>query len=64
VRLNVPQFGIEIGVPGYSRPEDNRLHTALALPFRRQREYWRRPNGEPVERDAAVLGPDPGHLEE
>jgi sterol desaturase/sphingolipid hydroxylase (fatty acid hydroxylase superfamily) len=64
VRLNVPQSRIEIGVPGYSRPEDNRLRAALALPFRRQKAYWRRPDGEPVERDAAVLGPDPGHLEE
>lgn len=64
VRLNVPQSRIEIGVPGYSRPEDNRLRAALTLPFRRQKEYWRRPDGEPVERDPRVLGPDPGRLEE
>lgn len=64
VRLNVPQSRIEIGVPGYSRPEDNGLRAALTLPFRRQREYWSRPDGAPVERDPAVLGSDPGRLEE
>ncbi len=64
VRLNVPQSRLTIGVPGYSRPEDNGLAAALALPFRRQREYWRRPDGDTVERDPAVLGTDPGHLEE
>ena len=64
VRLNVPQSCIDIGVPGYSWPEDNHFRAMLALPFRRQREYWRRPDGNPVERDPAVLGPDPEYLEE
>lgn len=64
VRLNVPQARITIGVPGYSRPEDNGLAAALALPFRRQREYWRRADGSVVERDSTALGPDPGRLEE
>lgn len=40
--LNVPQESIVIGVPGYSRPEDNGLLNALLHPFRRQREYWER----------------------
>jgi len=30
-----------IGISGYSRPEDNRFWRALAMPFRRQRDYWR-----------------------
>jgi len=64
VRLNVPQSRITTGVPGYSQPEDNRLAAALSLPFRRQREYWRLPDGSTVARDAADLGADPGHLEE
>ena len=64
VRLNVPQSRIEIGVPGYARPDDNRLGAALALPFRRQREYWRREDGAPVERNPADLGSHPGRLEE
>lgn len=38
--LNVPQSEIQIGVPGYSHPEDNRFINALLMPFRKQREYW------------------------
>ena len=49
--LNVPQSAITIGVPGYSRPEDNRLGNALWMPFRKQRDYWRRPDGSSVRRD-------------
>jgi sterol desaturase/sphingolipid hydroxylase (fatty acid hydroxylase superfamily) len=52
--LNVPQSQIVIGVPGYSDPADNRFWNDLALPFRRQREYWRRPDGTLVRRDAAT----------
>lgn len=40
--LNVPQSAIVIGVPAYSDPADNTLWNALLLPFRRQRDYWRR----------------------
>ena len=63
VRLNVPQSSIAIGVPAYTLPGDDRLWPALTLPFRRQRDYWRRPDGSPVERDPEVLGPDPRRLE-
>ena len=42
--LNVPQSEIKIGVPGYSRPEDNRFINALLMPVRKQREYWPRAN--------------------
>jgi sterol desaturase/sphingolipid hydroxylase (fatty acid hydroxylase superfamily) len=41
--LDVPQSGIVIGVPAYSEPEDNTLWNALLIPFRPQRDYWRRP---------------------
>jgi len=51
LRLNVPQRSIEIGVPGYARPDDNRVRTVLAAPFERQRDYWRRADGTAVERD-------------
>ena len=64
LRLNIPQSGIEIGVAGYSRPEDNRLWHALTLPFRRQRDYWRKDDGTMPERDASVLEPDPRRLAE
>ena len=42
LRLDVPQEAIDIGVPAYARPEDNRVPALLAMPFRRQRDYWRR----------------------
>jgi len=45
LRLNVPQDRIRIGVAGYTRPEDNSPVSVLALPFRRQRDYWRTPQG-------------------
>jgi len=51
-------------VPGYSRPEDNRLWTALSLPFRRQRDYWRRPDGSVVERSPGDLGAKAARLAE
>jgi sterol desaturase/sphingolipid hydroxylase (fatty acid hydroxylase superfamily) len=39
--LDVPQDRIVIGVPGYASETDNRPWSCLAMPFRRQREYWR-----------------------
>ncbi len=52
--LNIPQSQIEIGVAGYSRPDDNRLWHTLTLPFRKQRDYWRRPDGTAPERDTGL----------
>ena len=43
--LNVRQATIIVGVPAYMSGEDNRLLNTLLLPFRRQREYWRRADG-------------------
>jgi sterol desaturase/sphingolipid hydroxylase (fatty acid hydroxylase superfamily) len=63
LRLNIPQSRIAIGVPGYSRPEDHRFLTLLAMPFQKQRDYWRGSDG-PVERDPGQRGPDPARLEE
>jgi sterol desaturase/sphingolipid hydroxylase (fatty acid hydroxylase superfamily) len=63
LRLNVPQAAIAIGVPAYTLADDHRLWPALTLPFRRQRDYWRRPDGTAVERDPASLGPDARRLE-
>ncbi len=53
LKLNVPQSRIVIGVPAYATAEDNRLWSALAMPFRRQRDYWSRPDGTRMERDPA-----------
>jgi sterol desaturase/sphingolipid hydroxylase (fatty acid hydroxylase superfamily) len=52
--LNIPQAEIAIGIPGYSQPDDNRLRNALFMPFRKQRDYWRRSDGTLVERAAPV----------
>jgi sterol desaturase/sphingolipid hydroxylase (fatty acid hydroxylase superfamily) len=52
--LNIPQAEIAIGIPGYSQPDDNRLKNALLMPFRKQRDYWRRSDGTLVERAAPV----------
>jgi sterol desaturase/sphingolipid hydroxylase (fatty acid hydroxylase superfamily) len=49
--LNIPQADIVVGVPAYVHAEDNRLWNALLLPFRRQRDYWRGPDGTVVRRD-------------
>ncbi len=58
LRLNVPQSQVVVGVAGYSLPEDNGILRALAMPFRRQRDYWTRPTGVRVERDDASLESD------
>jgi sterol desaturase/sphingolipid hydroxylase (fatty acid hydroxylase superfamily) len=40
LRLDVPQERIVIGIPGYSRPEDNAVRNVLLGPLRAQRDYW------------------------
>jgi sterol desaturase/sphingolipid hydroxylase (fatty acid hydroxylase superfamily) len=48
--LNIPQAKIEIGVAGYSSLENDRLWRALLLPFAKQHDYWRKPDGITPER--------------
>ena len=43
--LNIPQAEIVIGVPGYSTPGDRTLLNSILLPFKKQRDYWRMPDG-------------------
>jgi len=50
--LNIPQDEVIVGIPGYALPEDNRVTNALLMPFRKQRDYWRRHDGTVVERIA------------
>ncbi|HEV8582814.1 MAG TPA: sterol desaturase family protein [Thermoanaerobaculia bacterium] len=64
LRLNVPQSQVVIGVPAYTQPEDNRFWHLVSMPFRRQRDYWRTPDGGLVEREPAQRGPDRTQLEE
>jgi sterol desaturase/sphingolipid hydroxylase (fatty acid hydroxylase superfamily) len=53
--LDIPQSDIVIGIPAYADPADNRILNNLLLPFRRQRDYWRRLDGTLVERDRPIL---------
>jgi sterol desaturase/sphingolipid hydroxylase (fatty acid hydroxylase superfamily) len=49
--LNIPQSQIQIGIAGYSEPQDNRLWPSLKMPFVKQRDYWRRADGSMPERN-------------
>ena len=53
LRVNIPQDEVVVGIPGYSLPEDNAIWNTLLIPFREQRDYWRRPDGTRVERQKA-----------
>ncbi len=55
LRLNIPQSQIVIGIPGYAAIADGRLGGALLMPFRRQRDYWRRGDGKIAERNEAGI---------
>ncbi|MEP6603936.1 MAG: sterol desaturase family protein [Spartobacteria bacterium] len=52
--LNIPQSEIVIGIAGYSHPDDNQLGRALLMPFRKQRDYWRKIDGTQAERPASA----------
>ena len=62
--LNIPQSEILIGIPGYSLPGDNTVPNALLMPFQKQRDYWRKPDGTVVEREKMSVEPNPGRLAE
>jgi sterol desaturase/sphingolipid hydroxylase (fatty acid hydroxylase superfamily) len=63
--LNIPQSEIVIGVPAYSTKEDGTLLNSLFLPFKKQREYWRMPDGTPIPRmNRAALSSEPTELAE
>ena len=62
--LNIAQSEIVVGIPGYSRPGDNTVPNALLMPFRKQRDYWRNPDGAVIEREKTSAKSDPGTLAE
>ena len=62
--LNISQSEIVVGIPGYSLADDNRLGTALLMPFRKQRDYWRRPDGSALQREKPREDTNPGTLAE
>ena len=62
--LNIPQNEVIVGIPAYTLPEDNRLANALLMPFRKQRDYWRRSDGATVDRTEPPSPQSPSYLAE
>jgi sterol desaturase/sphingolipid hydroxylase (fatty acid hydroxylase superfamily) len=62
--VNIPQDQVVVGIPGYSLRKDNRFWNALLMPFRKQRDYWLRPDGTPVERENSPGEQNPARLAE
>jgi sterol desaturase/sphingolipid hydroxylase (fatty acid hydroxylase superfamily) len=62
--LNIAQSEIVVGIAGYSLPGDNTVPNALLMPFRKQRDYWRNPDGTVIERETTSTKSDPGKLAE
>ena len=60
--VNIPQDEVVVGIPGYTLPEDNTPWNALLIPFRKQRDYWRRPDGTLVERQKTTVEQNRAHL--
>ena len=59
--VNIPQDEVVVGIPAYTLPGDNRFWNALLIPFQKQRNYWRRPDGTIPER-RATADQDPSRL--
>ncbi|MFN2507482.1 MAG: sterol desaturase family protein [Chthoniobacterales bacterium] len=62
--LNIPQNAVIVGIPGYSRAEDNTMSSALLMPFRKQRDYWRGADGAVVAREQTLEKPNCTRLAE
>jgi sterol desaturase/sphingolipid hydroxylase (fatty acid hydroxylase superfamily) len=62
--LNNAQAEIDNGIAGYSQPDDNQLRNALLMPFRKQRDYWRRADGTIAERTESPSPQPPSYLAE
>ncbi|MHC4787767.1 MAG: sterol desaturase family protein [Planctomycetota bacterium] len=63
LRLNVPQGALNIGVPAYLEEGDNRLVNLILMPFGRQRDYGKAPEGAAPRRAADERGPERTVLE-
>lgn len=50
IRLNVPQEQIVIGVPAYRDEQELTVLQLFLMPFRRQKAYWRLPDGSEPQR--------------
>jgi sterol desaturase/sphingolipid hydroxylase (fatty acid hydroxylase superfamily) len=62
--VNIPQDEVVVGIPGYTLPEDNGFWNAFLMPFRKQRDYWRRPDGTQVGRQNLPSNQNPARLAE
>jgi sterol desaturase/sphingolipid hydroxylase (fatty acid hydroxylase superfamily) len=62
LRVNIPQDKVVVGVPAYTLNEDYNFWNALSMPFRKQRDYWRRPDGTPVIRQNDLADENPARL--
>ena len=64
IRLNIPHNDIVIGVPGYTKPGDNNLDQILLLPFKKQRDYWKKLDGSVSVRRDKYISENPAKLED
>jgi len=62
--VNIPQDEVVVGVPGYTLREDSSFWNSLLMPFRKQRDYWRRPDGALVRRQNLPAEQNPARLAE
>jgi len=58
LRLNIPQRDVTIGIAGYSAETDNRFWSVMRMPFEKQREYDRWPNGALAAREPRPTAED------
>jgi len=62
--LNIPHKDIVIGVPGYINSGDNSIGNLLLLPFKKQRDYWKKPDGSVLISREKYFSENPGKLED
>ena len=60
IRLNIPHKDIVIGVPGYTKTGDNNFGNILLLPFKKQRDYWKKPDGSVLISREKYISENPG----
>ncbi len=64
IRLNIPHKDIVIGVPGYTISGDNNFGNLLLLPFKKQRDYWKKPDGSVLNSRKKYISENTGKLED
>jgi sterol desaturase/sphingolipid hydroxylase (fatty acid hydroxylase superfamily) len=64
IRLNIPHKDIVIGVPGYKKSGDNNLDQVLLLPFKKQRDYWTKPDGSALIKREKYISENAAKLED